>query len=78
MVAQIMRRREFNYESMRQISSVALITYYRGFASVSLRTSKFDDIRVFKRSFEQCVDDICEMITTMKEYDNELNAVFEN
>lgn len=76
MMAEIMRRREFNHESMRRVSTVEMTTYYRGFACVSLRTSQFDDIRVFKKSFEKCVDDVCETITMMTEYNDELDAVF--
>ncbi len=77
MITEIMCRPEFNQESLRGISSVALTTYYCGFVYASLVSSRFD-INVFGKSVQQCVDTVCTNILAMAEYNDVLDDVIRN
>lgn len=78
MVAGMLRRREFNRQLLNKTESIAIITYYCGFACVILRTAQFGEIKVFESSVEKCLDNVCGSMRAMGEYNSLLDRLKQN
>lgn len=76
MLTSLMKRRDFTSQSMKLVDEVSVTMLLGNYASVGLKTFKFSDICVVRRTIDDALDDICKCIDDMKTYNILLDGVF--